>query len=234
MKYLIPFILVFLFVMMACAGESNTTSTTNQPSNKSVTSEPIVSSAEITLPAPTTKGTVSVEEALNSRRSVRHYSDKPITLAQVGQLLWAAQGITEPKRKLRTAPSAMACYPLEVYILINNGDGVSSGIYKYEPEEHKLLKLKEKDESNWVNLGGAAILVYSAVYERVTDRCGKIGETYVHMEAGHSSQNVCLQAVALGLDTVVIGGFNPDKVGKVIGLPAEEKVLYMMRLGYKG
>ena len=66
----------------------------------------------IQLSEPSLKGTVSFEEALTKRRSVRQFTDQQLKPAQIGQLAWAGQGITEMQRGLRTAPSAGATYPI--------------------------------------------------------------------------------------------------------------------------
>ncbi len=86
----------------------------------------------IKLPKPNTTGTLSLEDALVGRRSIRDFNDKPVTLDQISQLLWSAQGITSPSGK-RTAPSAGALYPLEVYIIVWRAEGLKSGIYHFSP-----------------------------------------------------------------------------------------------------
>lgn len=92
------------------------------------------------LPSPELIGTMSVEEAIFKRRSIRDYVDKPLTLKQLSQLLWAAQGITDPRWRFRVAPSAGATYPLEVYVVVGK-DGVAElgvGVYHYNPNDHTL------------------------------------------------------------------------------------------------
>ena len=96
---------------------------------------------EVALPKPITAGTVSVEEALERRASIRNYTDQPITMQQVSQLLWAAQGITRPSWGGRTAPSAGGTYPLEVYLVVakNGVEGLTAGVYQYIPETRDYL-----------------------------------------------------------------------------------------------
>ncbi len=172
----------------------------------------------IKLPEVIQKGEISVEEALTRRRSVRAYKDLPLSLEQVSQLLWAAQGITEPSLNFRTAPSAGALYPLEVYLLSGNIIGLPAGLYRYIPEQHVLILVSEGDkrqelfqaslrQSSIRNAPG--VLIFTAVMERTTRRYGERGIRYVHMEAGHASQNVYLQAAVLGLGTVAIGALLP-------------------------
>ncbi|MBU2601531.1 MAG: SagB/ThcOx family dehydrogenase [Actinobacteria bacterium] len=196
--------------------------------------------AQIPLPAPEYGSATSVEEALLGRRSVRDYEDEPLTIAEVSQLLWAAQGITDPSRGLRTAPSAGALYPLEVYVVVGNVDGVQQGVYRYVPLEHALVMTRSGDAreelaaaalgQTWVGEGSISI-VLSAVYERTTKTYGDRGIRYVHMEVGHSAQNVCLQAVSLGLGAVVVGAFEDDEVREVLNGAAEEHPLYVVPIG---
>jgi SagB-type dehydrogenase family enzyme len=193
----------------------------------------------IRLPEPRRQSNVSVESALQNRRSVREYRDEPLTLAEVSQLLWAAQGITGPEDR-RTAPSAGALYPLEVYLVAGRVNDLASGIYRYQPRRHELVRIVEGDKRIRLAAAaldqdcvrhGAATIVVAAVYERVTKKYGKRGVMYVHMEAGHAAQNVFLQAVALNLGTVVVGAFEDDPVKKLLTLPVEEQPLYLLPVG---
>lgn len=199
-------------------------------------------SAEVKLPSPKLKGKVSVEEALLKRRSVRDYRDEPLTLEEVSQVLWAAQGVTDP-RGFRTAPSAGATYPLETYLVVGRVEGLAPGLYHYDPAEHRLIRLNDQDlraelaaaalGQGWVKKA-AVDIVFAAVYKRTTQRYGNRGIRYVHMEVGHAGQNVYLEAVALGLGTVVIGAFHDDRVKKVLDLPEDEHPLYIMPVGRPG
>jgi len=193
----------------------------------------------VKLPAPKYDGPTSVEAALRARRSVRDYQNLPLTLAEVSQLLWAAQGITSP-RGYRTAPSAGALYPLEVYLEVGKVKELSSGIYKYELFKHELAKYLAGDKRT--ALANAALkqscvkngtvnIIFSAMYERITGKYGERGIRYVYMEAGHAAQNVCLQAVSLGLGAVVVGAFRDIEVQKVVNMPAQEHPLYIIPVG---
>jgi SagB-type dehydrogenase family enzyme len=196
----------------------------------------------IPLPSPRTVSETSVEEALAQRRSVRDYSEANLSLRDVSQLLWAAQGITAPWGG-RTAPSAGALYPLELYVAVGAVDGLDTGVYRYRPEKHELEKVKAGDAR--AALAAAAFgqecvedaaidLVVAGVYERTTERYGDRGIQYVHMEAGHAAQNVYLQAEALKLGTVVIGAFRDSEVARVMGLQEQSTPLYIMPVGRKG
>jgi len=198
------------------------------------------STQKIRLPEPVYRGNVSVEEALFRRRSIRDYSNEPLRVEEVSQLLWAAQGITDSTYGLRTAPSAGALYPIEIYIIVGEVEGLESGIYRYNPHEHELIATSSKDvrvelsESalgqEWVSKAPMDIVI-CAVYSRVTGKYGNRGNRYVHMEAGHVAQNVYLQAVSLNLGTVVVGAFFDDKVQRVIGAMESEIPLYIMPVG---
>jgi len=199
------------------------------------------------LPAPRFKSDISLEETLLNRRSRRSYPDEAISTKELSQLLWAAYGITEPQpgqEKLRegkrTAPSAGAFYPLEVYVVVGKVNGIDPGIYKYVSKGHKIVQVMNGDIR--AELSTAAYkqgmierapicLFYSAVYERTTRRYGERGRQYVWAELGHSAQNVYLQAETLGMGTCVAGAFNDDEVKKVMQLPPEEVPLYIMPIG---
>ena len=187
------------------------------------------------LPLPERKGRMSLEEALAARRSVREFRREPITDRELSQLLWAAQGITSPDG-LRTAPSAGALYPLEVWV------ATASGFYDYEPHKHRLTRHLERDLRPDIHraalmqeaiLQAPVVLVIAAVYERTAQKYGEQRTPrYVHMEAGHSAQNLLLEAVALGLGGVLIGAFNDKEVARVLSLPADQKPLYLIPVGH--
>ncbi|MDH7487044.1 MAG: SagB/ThcOx family dehydrogenase [Anaerolineae bacterium] len=187
----------------------------------------------ITLPAPRLQSDVSLEEALLRRRSVRTYSDQPLTLAEIGQLLWAAQGITD-ERGLRTAPSAGALYPLELYVATDDG------LYHYRPQGHQaeVRRVEGWREalcpaalSQGAVCQAPAVFVVTAVYARTAAKYGERAERYVRLEAGHAAQNLLLQAVALDLGAVPIGAFYDDQVQAALGLPADHQPLYLIPVG---
>jgi SagB-type dehydrogenase family enzyme len=191
------------------------------------------------LPAPRFESTVSIETALRNRRSIREYRNAPITLADLSQLLWATQGVTNAAG-FRTAPSAGALYPLEVSVLVANVEGLSPGIYRYHPHGHTLSRTQEGDYRRVLTnaaLGqssihdAAATLVITAVSQRTTAKYGQRGVRYVQMEAGHAAQNLYLQAEALQLGTVAIGAFDDEAVKQGLHLPVEEEPLYLLPVG---
>ncbi len=193
----------------------------------------------VKMPQPQYDSRSSVESAMLKRRSVRSYTDEPLTLSIISQLLWAAQGITHP-RGFRTAPSAGALYPLEIYIIAGKVTNLAAGIYKYKPRGHELLKIIEGDKRTELYRvalrqppikDAPVIMVFCAVYKRTTGKYRKRGIRYILIEIGHSSQNVCLQAVSLDLGTVTLGAFNDKKVSEVIGCKENEHPLYIMPIG---
>lgn len=196
----------------------------------------------VQLPQPRFDSGISVEKALLGRRSVREYRDGPLTLAEIGQLLWAAQGVTAPGG-FRTAPSAGALYPLELHVVAGNVRDLPPGIYRYRPQTHTLAPIIPGDRRG--ELCAAALqqapirkapasLVFSAVFARTTCKYGERGLRYVYMDHGHAAENVYLQAVSLHLGTVVIGAFADDVVKKVISMPAGEEPLSIMPVGRIG
>lgn len=194
----------------------------------------------IDLPEPDRTGSVAVEQALDQRRSVRSYTAEALTLDDVSQLLWAAQGITHPEG-YRTAPSAGALYPLEVYLTGGRVENLSPGVYRYRPEDHDLVVIDRVDrradladaalDQAWVE-GGAIALVIAGVYGRTTSKYGERGRRYVHMEVGAAAQNVYLQATALDLGTVFVGAFEDRAVKKVLDLPKDHRPLGVMPVGH--
>ena len=196
----------------------------------------------VALPKPALDGPVSVELALSSRKSVRKYTAESLSLAEISQVLWAAQGITHDT-SYRTAPSAGATYPLEVFLICGRVDGLAGGVYRYSPQGHELSVVDNGDK--WPDLWStvlanrevkesAAVVAFAAVYERTTGKYGERAERYVHMEVGHVVQNVYLQAGAMGLATVVMGSFNDDEVSRLLGCLQSERPMVLMPLGRPG
>jgi len=193
----------------------------------------------IKLSQPRTRGSVSIEEALLKRRSVRSYTGVPLSIGELSQLLWAAQGMSHP-RGYRTAPSAGALYPLELLVAVGRVGALSPGVYRYDPHRHEIVLHRQGDMR--ANLRHAAldqsavgnapaVLIFCAVYERTTRKYGERGVRYAMMEAGHAAQNVHLQVVGLGLGTVLIGAFRDDQVKSVLELGGNEEPLYLMPVG---
>lgn len=194
----------------------------------------------ITLPAPRPTSEVSVEQALKARRSLRSFAATPVTLAEVSQLLWAAQGFSD-ERGRRTAPSAGALYPLELYLVAGNVTGLPSGIYRYRPVENELLPVGTGDRradvaaacrQGWV-AGAPVSVAFTAVYARTAKKYGDRSVRYVPIEVGAAAENLSLQAVALGLGTTVVGAFDDAKLAAALGSAADEQPLALLPVGRK-
>jgi SagB-type dehydrogenase family enzyme len=188
----------------------------------------------IQLPTPARSGVVSLEEVLSQRRATREFIPGPLSERQLSQLLWAAQGITGSEG-YRTAPSAGASYPLEIYVVL------PAGFYHYDPARHRLDRISAEDlrpalchaalEQQAVR-EAEAVFVITAVYERTAQKYGTArGSRYVHLEAGHAAQNLLLEAVALGLGAVSMGAFHDAEVQKALSLPRNHEPLYLIPVG---
>ena len=193
----------------------------------------------VTLPKLRYESPATIEQALLKRRSVREFRDAPLALDDLGQLLWAAQGITD-RAGFRTSPSAGALYPLEVYAVAGDVQGLPAGLYHYIAQGHALRLIADWDKRQALahaaydqpSIAEApAIVALCAVYERVTGKYGERGLRYVHMEAGHAAQNIYLQAVSLQLGTVALGAFDDRDVKSVLNLNGREAPLYLMPVG---
>jgi len=193
----------------------------------------------IRLPEPKYDSDVSLEEILVRRRSIRDYTHEPLTLEEVSQLLWAGQGITSDWGG-RTTPSAGALYPLELYVIVGDVKNLAAGLYKYKPERHELVMVLEGDTRSRLAdaaLGqspvkhGAVDIVLTSVNHRTTRKYGDRGIKYVLIEIGHAAQNICLQAIAMELGSVMIGAFHDEEVSSLLKLPKEEAPLYIIPIG---
>jgi SagB-type dehydrogenase family enzyme len=185
---------------------------------------------------------MSVEEAIAKRRSVREYATDPITLADLSQLLWAAQGLTDARKRRRASPSAGALYPLEFYVVVRERGivGLSAGIYHYSPEDQRITLVKDGDKSGELRAAAldqevvslaAVNIVTTAILQRTRPKYGERGLQYVYQESGHVAENVFLQAVSLGLGTVVVGAFDEEKIRSILGARPEERPIYIQPVG---
>ncbi|MBL7208650.1 MAG: SagB/ThcOx family dehydrogenase [Dehalococcoidia bacterium] len=195
----------------------------------------------IKLPPPSHKGKKSIEETISKRRSIRRFRSQPLSLPQLSQILWSAQGATGTGGH-RAAPSAGATYPLEVFVVVGEQtvESLKAGIYHYEVDTHSINLHRKGDLRE--KLAEAALgqsfiatcpvdMVVCALHSRTAYRYGKRGERYVHMEVGHVGQNVSLQAIALGLATVMVGAFEDEEVRKVLKVDEQFKPLYIIPVG---
>ncbi|AQU03139.1 MAG: nitroreductase family protein [Dehalococcoides mccartyi] len=197
----------------------------------------------IKLPPPAVRGKMTVEEAINKRRSVRAFSSRGLTKEILSQLLWASDGITDTVDKLRSAPSAGAIYPLELYIIAGDKgvEGLDAGVYRYNPERHVLhlqlggdfrLQLAEGCFNQDFVADAPFSLVICYRPDELIKRYGKSADKYAYFEVGHAAQNFCLECVSSGLGSVVIGAFTEETVCKSMNLNGHPKPLYVIAAGF--
>lgn len=201
-----------------------------------------LATSTIQLEPPRLESSISIESALQARRSLRRYDEKMPELQEVGQLLWATQGITENQKKYRTAPSAGALYPLEVYLVAGEIASLPAGIYFFNPIDHSLKLCINGDVRNslsvaalkqpFLNFAPGAVII-TAVFDRTAKRYGENGEKFVFLEAGHAAQNFCLQAEALEMGAVPVGAFDERLMVELMALPVNEKPIYILPFGKK-
>lgn len=218
MRTFIPIIPVFFIFLLFCSQTS-------------------AQSEIIKLPEVNLKGKLSLEETLKERKSTRSYLKSNLTIDEISQLLWAAQGINRNDGR-RTAPSAGALYPIELYVLIGNVEGIKNGLYLYVPSNHSLILKNNRnlipklsDAMQQFVSTGSVVFIITGVYERTTKKYGERGIRYVHMDVGFAAQNIYLQAESLGLGTVFMGAFNDNLLTDILQLPQNHKPLGVMPVG---
>ena len=191
--------------------------------------------ADIRLPKPDTSGGMTLTAALSKRRSHRSFADKPVSVEQISQLCWAAQGITESKRGLRTAPSAMTKFSIGVFLVDDKA------VCEYLAKQHALrplhsgnmlAKLRESSKRSQAMGTAPLCMVLTMEVDRLKPRAGAKAERYCLMESGHVAQNVLLQAAAIGLASVPVGGIDEAKVTAALNLPKHLRPVYVLPLGY--
>jgi len=196
------------------------------------------------LPDPKLDGDMSLEMTIHKRRTVRSFHSKELTLKQLSQLFWAAQGITEPGGFKRTAPSAGALYPMDIYGVVGEDciERLNPGVYVYDPAPHSFSLTQEGDirrDIAMASLGqmwmsyAPITLVITAKYSRVMGKYGQRGVRYAMIEAGHIGQNIFLQSQAMGLKAGIVGAFEDQKVIQVMGIKKTHEPLLLMPVGYK-
>ena len=197
------------------------------------------------LTAPTMGGNVNVEMAIKQRRTVRSFADEPLTVDQLSQLLWAAQGVTDDGGLKRAAPSGGALYPIDVYAVAGKTgvQGLDCGVYHYDPPRHSIRRILDKDARERVAKAAFGqmwmataplMLVLTAEYRRITVKYGGRGKRYAMIEVGHIGQNLFLQCEALGLVAGIVGAFDDRKVARGINAKRNHEPLIIMPIGWKG
>lgn len=198
---------------------------------------------KVALSRPLTEGGAAIWDALRQRRSVRRFQNAPLEEAELSQLLWAAQGVTQITGGfgLRTAPSAGALYPVETYVVVHAVEGIEPGIYHYAVEQHGLEQLKNGDFRAEVARAALdqdvaaqanVVFVWTAIFGRCKWKYRQRAYRYVYLDAGHIAQNVALGAVALGLGSCQIAALYDDEMNGLLGVDgSEESVIYMTAVG---
>jgi SagB-type dehydrogenase family enzyme len=187
----------------------------------------------VKLPTPRTRGTRSLEEVLEERRSIREFAPEPLTWERIGQLMWSAQGITNAEG-LRTTPSAGALYPLELYVA--TGDGV----FHYRPKPHDMVRTLEADVRNALRqasldqpcMAAPCVVAMAAVVERIAAKYPEVADICTKLEVGHAAQNLLLQVTALGLVAVPVAAFDPPRLRTILRLPPDQEVMYLIPVGH--
>jgi protease I len=212
----------------------------------------------VQLAEPKLKGQISLEEALARRRSVRQFTGQPLKMADIAQLAWAGQGITEPQKGLRTAPSAGQTYPVELYF------ATQDGLFVYRPQGHLLEQVIDSAEpsqrirqmlgatagrtspaeagyakagpqsaasSGGVTQAGGYLVLAGSV-KKLSIQFREDARKYMLLEAGHIAQNIQLQAVCLDLGSVTVGGFNAGELSRICKLSREFEPIYIICVGY--
>jgi len=205
----------------------------------------VYSAESIKLPEPQIKGGVPINEVIQARRSVREFQEIPLSLAELSQLCWAGQGITDPKTGHRSAPSAVASYPLKMYVVVKEGgvSGLAGGVYLYVPKDHSLELVKKGDFyeqmvkdmpffNKWVAKTDATF-VFTGSATFMTGAIKETGWLYVDLEGGMASENLMLAAVSLGLGSTAVGGFTDKKVSDLMGIDKNAKTLLLVPVGKK-
>lgn len=197
------------------------------------------------LPKPAIDGDVSLEKTIKARRTHRSFAPKSLTMVQLSQILWAAQGITEDGGFKRAAPSAGALYPMDVYAVVGSEgvEGLGAGVYHYSPQNHSISLVSEGDRRKdvskaslyqmWMAQAPVNVLI-TAEYDRVSVKYGERGVRYAMIEAGHIGQNIFLQVEALGLSAGIVGAFRDRDLIAVTNIPKAHEPLLVMPVGHKG
>jgi SagB-type dehydrogenase family enzyme len=201
-----------------------------------------VYTSTIQLPSPNTTTGIPLDKAINTRRSRRAYSEQPVTLSEISQMLWSGQGVTDPQTGKRTSPSARESYSMTLFVVIKSAQGLEPGVYEYLPKTHSLGKVATVDMPTALVAAGVqpaaqqapvVFLVASSFgkYQQVT-KSPNVNATY--MEAGHIGQNMYLEAESLGMGTVAMAGFDGAKVATAFQIDPAESILYVFPFGHRG
>jgi len=189
------------------------------------------------------RGGKSLWEAIAQRRSIREFSDQPITFSELSQLIWATQGITLKAwgYEFRASPSAGALYPIETYLIASRVEEIPSGLYHYNVKETQLIFLKEGHFGLDICQAGlgqemleeaACVFVWTAIVERSKWKYRERAYRYIYMDVGHIGQTFYLAATALNLGCCTVGAFFDSEVDRVIGVDGKKEIsVYLGAVG---
>jgi SagB-type dehydrogenase family enzyme len=200
-------------------------------------------SAKVVLPSFEPSRLMTLYDAIRQRKSVRDFQPRPITLGELGYLLWAASGIQRAERgyEFRSAPSAGALYPVETYVIANRVSELEPGAYHYGIRNHELERVRTGDLGRRVAAAAlgqdmcaaaAAVFIWTALFARCKWKYGQRAYRYIYLDAGHIAENLALAAVSLDLGSCQIGALFDDEVNKLLDLDGiEESVVHMSVVG---
>jgi SagB-type dehydrogenase family enzyme len=188
---------------------------------------------------------ISLQKAIEARKTLRKYSAKALTLDELAFLLWMTQGVrkvTDRPVTFRNVPSAGARHAFETYLLINRVEGLEPGLYRYIAIKHSLLlekkgitlaaRLTAACAAQVQVLTSAVTFIWVAVLERMYWRYDERGYRYLYLDAGHVCQNLYLAAEAVDSGVCAIAAYHDDMVNKVLGLDGEKEfAIYIASLG---
>jgi len=204
----------------------------------------------IDLPGPETIRVLPVDlrKAIEERHSVRSYAKEPLGLDELAFLLWCTQGVKKvagSSATFRTVPSAGARHALETYVLANDVEGLSPGLYRYLALSHRLQQL-DTDPSLHIRIAEAclgqqfvmrcaAVFLWTAVPYRMTWRYSERGYRELHKDAGHACQNLYLAVQAVGCGTCAIAAYDDDAMHAILGIDGTDQFLiYLATVGKTG
>jgi len=199
----------------------------------------VLANGNVALPAPDHKTAKTLDAVLENRRSVRQYKDAALTIPQVSKILWAGQGITNTTSGKRTAPSAMATYPLTLYLAAQNITGLTQGVYAYEPTGHSLVMYKDKTgmaqllqaQGQPSALTAPATIFIVANYSPFEKFGNEVALESTSFESGHVAQNILLMATELDLSGVPMTGYNATTVENALALDKNHHAIYTVAIG---
>lgn len=207
---------------------------------------------KIVLPAPDslTMPEITLAQAINQRKSLRKYSNKPLSLQELSFMLWATCWVKEYHSTIyneftrRNVPSAGSRHPMECYLLINKAESVQPGLYYYHPLEHTLIKINTSSEiaqeiyqaclEQSMVIEDAVTFIFTAVPYRASWRYQQRAYRYLYVDVGHIGQNVHLAAEAIQAGACMIGAFVDEAMNHCLGLDEKEEfVIYIAAVGKK-